>query len=788
MMRWRHLWIIPIMIIGVCCATRGYALAAGDANRHACLLTTEMSPGFRGYLPDCRAYEVVTPTYKGGSQVQLLLQAISADGSKLLGTGYGGFAGIENNEQGRQIFGAGIYQLSRGSEGWSAEALQPPATTVAHSAYVTSSTDLSQTLWELVEEPEPASNESPPEKEILTANTRYSFAIRVHEAGSPPLFEAVGPENPNTETRNFRDAVFQGASHDLSHIIFGIEAKEKATWPGDRTETGSESLYEYVGRHNQEPELVGVRNDGHLDGVPHLNEGANLISTCGTYLGAPSGSRYNAVSAAGNVVFFTALECAGTLPANALFARIDGENTVAISEPTRPISVEQGTGPGADECDPTCETATPREAIFQGASEDGTTVFFTTTQSLVNGDEGGDGEGNDLYEAKIQGNRLVGLVQVSQASSIAEAARLLGVVRVSADGGRVYFVAEGLLAGANATGNAPVENSANLYLYNTDNGRTQFIAVLSPEDSEDWKIEDNRRTAQTTRDGEFLLFPSIEKLTGAEDTSTAQQLFEYDAENQRIVRVSIGQQSQTGYLCPATKRLEAGFNCNGNITESVLSPTIPLLSYSQADPPIEATSKLALTEDGRVFFMSRAPLTPLAVEGSKNIYEFSRENVYLVAIGENPQLEFAAFQESFNEHDRLVSTDEKGTDIFFGAVGQLVPQDTDSQSDVYDARVEGGWPGIEAVAPCEGAACRSSSSVAPILPSAASSLVAAEAVGKASGKKVVKAAILTKAQKLANALRLCRKKGRSKRRACEARARRRYWTAVGPKKSNRGGK
>jgi hypothetical protein len=38
----------------------GRAYAAGDANRSACPLTTESSPGFRAVLPDCRAFEVVS--------------------------------------------------------------------------------------------------------------------------------------------------------------------------------------------------------------------------------------------------------------------------------------------------------------------------------------------------------------------------------------------------------------------------------------------------------------------------------------------------------------------------------------------------------------------------------------------------------------------------------------------------------------------------------------------------------------------------------------------------------
>ncbi len=780
-------FVVVILALTAACDLQASVAAGADANRGSCGGSTEASPGFRPYAPDCRAYELVTPPYKAGSVTESL-QGISSDGSKLIVTSYGGFAGTENNEQGRALFGAGIYELSRSTYGWSAEALPPPATMVSHSGYVTASTDLSSTLWELVEPPEPPSSQSPPEKELLEGNTRFSLAIRVHKAGGTPRFEPVGPENPTTETRDFRDFALQGASQDLSHLVFSIENREGATWPGDSSEGGAESLYEYVGKDNTEPRLVGVKNLGVLNGHPHVNEGAELISNCGTYLGAPSASRYNAVSNTGDVVFFTALECAGGPTATTLFVRVNEESTVSVSEPKRPISANQGSGPGPEECNATCEGVTAKEAVFQGAAEDGTKVFFTTTQSLLNEDEGGTGEGNDLYEAEIHDGQLAKLVQVSHDPNAGQSADLLGVVRISADGGGVYYVANGALTGANADGIAPVNGKDNLYVYNTANATTQFIAALSAEDGEDWKTEDNRRTAQTTHDGRFLLFFSVEKLSGAEDTSTVQQLFEYDAETESLARVSIGQQSSAGTFCPVTKHFEPGFDCDGNITVSALSPAIPLASFAQNYYPVEAISTLAVTDDGRVFFMSRAPLTPLAVEGSKNIYEYSHENVYLVAAGENPQLETAVFQESFNEHDRLLGTDESGNDLFFGAVGQLVPHDMDTQSDIYDARVEGGFADVQPVQSCEGAECRGGRDAVPVLLPALSVSATGEGGVQALVKPTTTPKSLTKAQKLARALRLCKKKARSRRHQCETQARKRYGAAAVVKTANREGK
>ena len=98
----------------------------------------------------------------------------------------------------------------------------------------------------------------------------------------------------------FSISLFMEASRDLSHVLFAITsgdsvASEAARPPavaGDsdraRTENLHVSLYEYTagGAEGAEPRLVGVENEGPLDGSPHVNEGAKLVSDCGTDLGS----------------------------------------------------------------------------------------------------------------------------------------------------------------------------------------------------------------------------------------------------------------------------------------------------------------------------------------------------------------------------------------------------------------------------------------------------------------------------------------------------------------------
>jgi hypothetical protein len=58
--------------------------------------------------------------------------------------------------------------------------------------------------------------------------------------------------------------------------------------------------------------------------------------------------------------------------------------------------------------------------------------------------------------------------------------------------------------------------------------------------------------------------------------------------------------------------------------------------------------------------------------------------------------------------------DASGQDVFFQSESELVPQDSDSQFDVYDAHVDGGFPAPVEPATCSGEACQGAPSPAPL--------------------------------------------------------------------------
>ena len=775
------MWVLVVAVA----ALFACAGARGDVGGTGCSAATKAASGFRTYLADCRAYELVSSPFKEGFPIEEVL-ARSSDGSRMIGEGLGAFAGteVDNTEGSEAGFGA-LYEQVRGSEGWTTVPLGPSAAMFPESIFLTASTSLERTLWMLRPSAQPVKQ----------------YGLYVREAAGPDgscpaggvvargaCFVSVGPLAPAGRSPHIEEdeGNYEGASSDLTHVLIA-KTPAKGLWPGDTT-TGEEtkSLYEYAGRGASEPSLVGVRNDRSveeealLEHKTHINEAAELISRCGITLGSrESSDTYNAVSASGNVVFFTATECfegPGEPVADELYARVGRSQTVNVSEPS--------TGPTGD-CE-ACDTSSPAPATFQGASQEGTEVFFLSEQTgLLPGSQG-----ENLYEFDFNGPSHEKLVRVSGA--VAEP-QMRGVVRVSSEDSQVhvYFVAGAVLAGnENGHGEMAQTGADNLYVYEPDpadpgHNKTSFVAMLCSAAGESGTVSDSgcqgsdeflwspedARPAQATPDGRFLLFFSFAHLT-ADDTSGVQQLFEYDSQTGGMVRVSRGQLAVGGSECAQTKKIEERFNCDGNTSSEALAPLPQGEGYTNRARPVTIENNTTVSNDGSyVFFASANPLVPGATLGLRSVYEYHDGNVYLVSDGQNAE---------------LLGSDAPGGNVFFTTADRLVGQDADNQQDIYDARLEGGFPGPAIPAGCSGESCQGSSAAPPGLSFAGSASVPGGGNLPPVAPPVVKATQKggSRAQQFAKALRVCaKKKSRTERARCQARARKRYATKA--KKSSR---
>ncbi|HEV3070890.1 MAG TPA: hypothetical protein VGY76_05630 [Solirubrobacteraceae bacterium] len=768
------------MVVAAVLVLAPAALGVGDANRGECPASTESSPGFRPSLPDCRAYELVTPPFTFGQEVAFP-QAVSSDGSRFSFSSRGGFGEAGDNEVGE----GALYVATREASGWNSISLDASATQFQ-----------GEFLWGNGESRD--HNASLTEALLTLAPVgKRPIDFRYYRRQSDGSLVEIGPVLSPARVASWTPAegpaqvLYLGASSDLSHIFFTPTQFGNVIpwfWPGDPT-TSKFSLYEYTGIGNSEPRLVDIKR-GPEEGKDRPSEHPSIITPCGAGLGGGSvyeqGSFdvYNAISSVpsseqSRVVFFTAFastRCQGPLIANELFARVAGARTVAISEPSSEDCEACDIGEAAQKEGPQNVEGLPEGAKFQGASADGSKVFFLSQQKLFGGTRGE--SGSNLYEYDFNAanpHRKVSLI----ASAMASAG---GVVRVSEDGARVYLVSGAVLVGTgpNEFGAAPQVEADNLYVYDTQTGTATFIAALSPSDKEEWQLIDSRGPVQATGDGRYLLFGSVNKIT-PDAKGEASQLYRYDAQRTlaeetagvpRLVRISIG---------------DAKSN-NGNNGAFDFTNTQAYTNQANARP-----TYVSMSSDGsRVFFESSGALTSQALnevcvyeeEGeclgrALNVYEWEAGHVYLLSDGRDTH------SINHTSGSSLVTADASGSNVLIRSDDPLVGQGhgETGQGFTYDVRVDGGFPGSAVPVGCV-SECQMPGTASPSL-GVPASVTFSGSGNQSFSSPQKKTAARIRAGTLARLLKQCKsKRKRHSRLVCEARARRLYEPLGGHSRSS----
>jgi hypothetical protein len=731
-------------------------------------------------LPDCRAYEIVTPVSKNGALFVPVLDGppvqISGEGSRVIASSLQCLAQSQSCTAARAEFGV-PFEFDRNAAGWATTALAPPASVHAEDGQWGASAQTGMALFS------------------VSVAGQVSDTFYARRPGG--TFEAIGPLSETFPYSSIHSTE-SVATADLSHVIFW-GADKQGSWP---TLIGKgEPLFEYAGTGNSSPFLVDVEGGEHS---------TKTIGDC-SELAVPgvrsTGAFLYALSATGEIVYFEV--CPGGEEDGAagggLYARIDGEGPAAR---TVAVSGHAPSGAGLDECSGACASSPESGAGLEGVSEDGSRVFFSSAQQLTNDaseDEGADaaqgctnvrGSGGCnlyLYEDPQEDGRLV---DVSAGDVSGLGPQVQGVMAVSADGSHVYFVAKGVLAGANTEGRQPMEGADNLYMYERDeaypSGRTVFVATLPGDEAagagefrevEQWKK--HGKAANVTPDGEFLVFTSHGALTPDDSRGLGpEQVYRYDAVTGSLVRVSVG---------------EHGFDDDGNagVGGARVVPPNSKIGQPRRDP--------SMSDDGSVvFFQSPVALAaralndvPLNGGGSgndlaQNVYEWEAPGargcgeaagcIYLISDGQDAS-ESGGSAGATDSSVELLGSDASGDDVFFTTADRLVPADTDSELDIYDARVDGGFPAPVETSGCEAQGCHGegpAAGVFGVLPSETLTGVGNLPPGS-SGKPGggPPPVHLTRSQLLAKALVACRKdRAHRKRVSCEKQARKRYGPVV----------
>jgi hypothetical protein len=332
---------------------------------------------------------------------------------------------------------------------------------------------------------------------------------------------------------------------------------------------------------------------------------------------------------------------------------------------------------------------------------------------------------------------------VDTATTTKIAGKVAGVMGASQDASRIYFASQEVLSGANAQGKAPAAGEPNLYLY--EGGSYELVATLTANEVHPGyrfaaiNPQPRWRSSRVSPDGLHAAFMSAGQPTGYDNTDARNG--EADAE---VYLYEASAEGGAGDLicasCNPTGARPVGqdiYYPAGNGTNHIWAAAhMPVWSDHLYAPRV-------LAADGsRLYFESSDALSPRDTNGAQDVYqweapgaggcdqgdpdyfELNQGCLRLISSGQSPR---AA---------EFVDASPSGDDVFFATLSSLLPQDY-ALVDVYDARVDGGFPQPPPAAPqCEGEACQSPPE-APNDPTPASA--AFEGAGNVAGEPAAQA-------------------------------------------------
>jgi hypothetical protein len=438
-------------------------------------------------LPDCRAYEMVSPSDKDANDLFQALPdaASSTSGNALVFTSSAAFGDVQS------AAGYLYYRSVRGEAGWETHGVVPP---VSSGGLVANTVEgFSEDLTH-----EALSWADPPLAPGAAEHTRNLY-LRNNETGSYQLLDGAETESSRT--------AFAAASQDYSHILF-----ESTDVLAPKATSGVPNVYEEV---NGEVRLVSILPDGEADtGGAYPGPGKVL----GGYTEGPGalGANYTyaAMSRDGSRIFWSD-------DANGqIYVRLDGTTTVEVTASQRTTPDPEGEEP----------------KYFLGATPDGSKVFFESDEKLTNDSTASQrgsnpDEATDLYMYDVDSGVLTDL---SVSPTPGAPAFVQGLVGISEDGSYVYFAADGALKPGAVSG------TPNVYLWH--NGEVRLVTPLSESlyDQTNWESTTDAfgpKGAQVSADGRFLLITSPDKLTSYE-TAGFFTYYRYDAEDSLLQCVS----------------------------------------------------------------------------------------------------------------------------------------------------------------------------------------------------------------------------------------------------------
>jgi DNA-binding beta-propeller fold protein YncE len=595
--------------------------------------------GASAALPDCRAYELVSPLEKGGVSIINLLNVASdpawlnqstPGGGELTYTAASAFGDPQSAPYASQ------YIATRSAEGWRSESISPPRGAPLYRNSVTTDTEFKAfspdlcLAW-LRHDSDPPLAPGAPE--------HFADLYRRDRCADDP-YRALRTPDPNQDRETYKPEL-QGFSAEGSHSIFQTSA---VLDPAAQNTAGGK-LYESVGE--EEVRFVCILPSGQP-----VKIGCSAGSENSGY--TESNNVAHAISADGSKIFWSTR-------GGRIYVRVDGGETLPVSAGGEAKSGTFG-------------------AFYWTATPSGSEVLFEA--------------GSDLYTQNLEEEKTTLIAHRSN-----------GVMGASEDLSRIYLVSEEALAPGAAAG------EHNLYLYEGAGAPSfTFIGRLGAEDAMKstlgWVHSPVNsvpigRTARVSPDGKTLAFMASGSPTGYENL---------DRES--------GKPDAEVYIYRAGDRLRC-VSCDP--TGARPSGREQIIEAKESGFPASAElavwessfyASRALSDDGsRLYFESYQQLVPTDSDESQDVYEWEAPGTGGCLAGRGDYSDSAGgcvslISSGEGEADFLDASAD-GRDVFIGTLASLVPQDYGLR-DIYDVRVEGGFPPPAAPAiECEGVACQS---------------------------------------------------------------------------------
>lgn len=372
-------------------------------------------------LPDCRAYEMVTPLDKNGGDIDGTSTVVmsSANGDRVAYAALTGFG----ETQGSGILGIGNHLAVRGATTWESHGITPTPAPNSDQIFVGDTVfqgfgeELKSGLVEGLALPG-TSGGVPNGQNLYTENLAN---------------EELQTVSKQSTTEHIRELALEGVpraySADMGVVVFEAQANLLP-------EATGENYKLYAWEHGV------LKLAGLLPGDVFPAGGAS--SPEGSFEGP---QRNDTISRDGSRILFMATPEGES--SRQLYMRKNATSTIQISQ-------SEGSTPVAE----------PSEVGFETMTPDGHQVFFTTSSQLLNADPGGPGLGLYRYTDGPDPEAESNLTFIARINPSQRGPQVKGV---STDGSHVYFF----------SGPTPVLPEEGLYLW--DNGTIRLVGAGDAE-------------------------------------------------------------------------------------------------------------------------------------------------------------------------------------------------------------------------------------------------------------------------------------------------------------------